>query len=364
MSQAQTQSVNRQTQEIDETKLMNFIGKVVGDFGATMESVLTFMGDKLGFYKALAKYGPMNSEELAGKTNTTERYVREWLINQASGGYIEYDPTLKKYFLPPEQAVALTDEESPYFVGGGFQLVNSLVKAEERICEGFKNGKGMLWGEHHHELFEGTERFFRPSYIGNLIQNWIPSMSGVKEKLDRGSNVADIGCGHGASTIIMAKAFPNSKFFGFDNHEPSIKRANEIAMEEGLSDRVKFFVSGSADFPDNQYGFITFFDSLHDMGDPAAAIKRCKETLAKDGTVMIVEPMAGRTVEENFNPVGRVYSAASVLCCTPNAIASGGPALGTIATDDKLQEVINAGGLSKFKRATENPFNRVFEAKV
>ncbi|MEO8210605.1 MAG: methyltransferase domain-containing protein, partial [bacterium] len=213
-------------------------------------------------------------------------------------------------------------------------------------------------------LFEGTEKFFKATYIANLIQNWIPALDGVKEKLEKGINVADIGCGHGASTIIMAKTFPNSKFFGFDNHEPSIQRANEIAAEEGLNDRVKFSVSNASDFTDNKYGFIAFFDCLHDMGDPIGAIRRCKETLDNNGTVMIVEPMAGRTIEENFNPVGRINSGASVLCCTPNAIAAGGPALGTIATDDKLQEVVNAGGLKKFKRATENPFNRVFEAKV
>lgn len=349
---------------VDQSKLENFLGKVVGDFGACMSTVLAYMGDKLGLYKALAKFGPMNSKELSEKTKTTERYVREWLINQAAGGYVEYDEKSEKYFIPVEQAVALTDEESPFFVGGGFQLVNALLKAEPRISESFLNGKGMLWGEHNHNLFEGTERFFKPSYIGNLVQNWIPALDDVKENLEKGITVADIGCGHGASTIIMAKAFPNSKFYGFDNHEPSIKRANEIAKEEGLGDRVKFEVASSSDFPDYKFGFITFFDCLHDMGNPVGAIKRCKETLVKDGTVMIVEPMAGRTVAENFNPVGRVYSAASVLCCTPNAIASGGPALGTVASDDKLNEVVTKGGLSRFRRAAENPFNRVFEAKL
>ena len=361
MSKKETAAVKGQ---IDQQKLENFLGKVVNDFGATMGSVLAYMGDKLGLYKTLAKSGPLTSIELSERTDTSERYVREWLINQAAGGYIEYDVDTKKYFLPAEQALALTDEESPYFVGGGFQLVNSLVKAEARISEAFQNGKGMLWGEHHHSLFEGTERFFKPSYIGNLIQNWIPALDGVKEDLLKGCNVADIGCGHGSSTIIMAKAYPDSKFFGFDNHEPSVIRANEIAKEEGLSERVRFYVSGSSGFTDNQYRFITFFDSLHDMGDPSGAISRCRDTLSKNGTVMIVEPMAGRTVEENFNPVGRVYSAASVLCCTPNAIASGGPALGTVASDDRLKEVVNSGGLSKFRRAAETPFNRIFEAKL
>lgn len=350
--------------QIDENKMMNFLGKVVGDFGGAMGSILSFMGGKLGLYKALAEGGPMTSDMLAKKTGTTERYVREWLINQAAGGYIEYDNSTKKYFMPPEQAIALTDEESPYYVGGGFLLVNSLLKAEERISDSFKNGKGMLWGEHHHDLFEGTEKFFKATYIGNLISQWIPAIEGIKEKLEKGINVADIGCGHGASTIILAKNFPNSRFWGFDNHEPSIKRANEMAKEEGVSDRVKFEVSAASDFPDNQYGFICFFDCLHDMGDPSGAIRRCKETLTKDGKIMVVEPMAGKTVEENFNPVGRVYSGASVLCCTPNAIASGGPALGTIATDDALFEVVKKGGLSKFKRATDNPFNRVFEISL
>ena len=361
MSQAQTVAVNG---KIDQSKLENFLGKVVVDFGAAMSSVLAYIGDRLGFYSSLSKNGPMNSEELAKKTGTTERYVREWLINQAASGYVSYDSDKQKYYIEPEQALALTDESSPYFVGGGFQLVNSLVKAEPRISELFSNGKGMLWGEHHHELFEGTERFFKPGYLGNLAQVWIPLLDGVKEKLEKGCNVADIGCGHGASTMIMAKAFPKSRFYGFDNHAPSIERANEIAKEEGLSDRVSFEVSDAMNFPDHRYGFITFFDCLHDMGNPSDAIKRCKETLEKDGTVMIVEPMAGRTVEENFNPVGRVYSAASVLCCTPNAVASGGAGLGTVATDDKLKEVVNKGGLSGFRRAAENPLNRVFEAKI
>lgn len=360
MQQTETK-VNR---NVDQSKLENFLGKVVGDFGATMSSILAYIGDRLGLYKALSEKGPMNSQELASNTGTKERYVREWLINQAASGYIQYDSKQKKYYIEPEQALALTEESSPFFVGGGFQLINSLVKAEPRISESFINGNGMLWGEHDHGLFEGTERFFRPNYNGNLVQNWIPELNGVIKDLEKGCNVADIGCGHGASTIIMAKAFPNSMFYGFDNHEPSIKRANEIAGEENLSDRVKFEVYSSLQFPDYNFSFITFFDCLHDMGDPAAAIRRCKETLTKDGTVMIVEPMAGRTVEENFNPVGRVYSAASVLCCTPNAIASGGPALGTVATDDKLREVVYSGGLSKFRRAAENHFSRVFEAKL
>jgi SAM-dependent methyltransferase len=322
------------------------------------------MGDRLGLYKAMSG-SPVTSEELAKKTGTTERYVREWLINQAASGYIEYNIATKKYSLPFEHSIALTDESSPFFVGGGFQVINSMSKADERIMHEFKTGGGMLWGEHHHGLFEGTERFFRPGYIGNLVANWLPALDGVINKLNKGAKVADIGCGHGASTIIMAKSFPNSKFVGFDNHEPSIKRANELVKEEGLTN-ITFEVAGSDNFPGKDYDLICFFDCFHDLGKPGAAAKQSASALKADGTVMIVEPMAGRTVEENFNPVGRVYSGASVLCCTPNAVASGSvhTALGTVASDDTLGEVVKNAGFKKFTRVTETPFNRIFEAKL
>jgi 2-polyprenyl-3-methyl-5-hydroxy-6-metoxy-1,4-benzoquinol methylase len=358
-----TASPNAVIPNIDAQKMDAFLGKVVTDFGAAFSAPLCYIGDKLGLYKAMAFAGPLSYEELAQKTQTDPRYVREWLINQAAGGYVDYDPGSKKYTLPDEHAVALTVEDSPYYVVGGFQIVNAMNKADERIIDGFRTGKGMLWGEHHHNLFQGTERFFKPSYIGNLIQNWLPAVEGAVEKLNAGARVADIGTGHGISTLIMAQAFPNSRFFGFDNHQPSIERANQIAKEQGVEDRVEFHVASAQEFPGEQYNLITYFDCLHDMGDPVGSLQQAYKALAPDGAVMVIEPMAGRTTEENFNPVGRVYSGASVLCCTPNAIASGPYALGTVASDDALEGVAKEAGFSSFTRVTETPFNRVFQGK-
>lgn len=350
--------------DIDPKRLEGFIGKVLNDFGATGSSALVLIGDRLGLYKALAEYGPMNSEELAKKTDTVERYVREWLINQAAGGYIDYDPLVLKYSISPEHAIALTDETSPYFVLGGFQIFTSLVKAHNRITELFITGEGMKWGEHDEGLFTGTERFFKPGYIANLVNSWIPALNGVKEKLERGAKVADIGCGHGASTIIMAKAFPDSKFFGFDNHKPSIERARKAAVKEGLSDRVRFEVAGATDYPGSDYDFIAYFDCFHDLCDPSGSAKHTFDALASDGNVMIVEPMAGEKTEDNFNVLGRLFSAASVLCCTPNAMSCNGPhVLGTIASEETFGNVVKSGGFTIFRIATETPFNRVFEAR-
>jgi SAM-dependent methyltransferase len=351
------------TPSINPQKLESFLGKVVTDLGATLGTTLALIGDQLGLYKALAFAGPISYEELAQKTQTDPRYVREWLINQAAGGYVEYDAQLQKYVLPNEHAVALTSEESPFYVAGGFQSMNALTRAAERITEGFRTGKGMLWGEHHHNLFQGTERFFKPSYNGNLLQNWLPAVEGAVEKLQRGAKVADIGAGHGISTLIMAKAFPSSRFYGFDNHQPSVERASQIAQQEGVGDRVEFKVASAQEFPGSDYDLIAYFDCLHDMGDPVGALQRAYQALAQDGTVVVIEPMAGRKTEENFNPVGRVYSGASVLCCTPNAIASGPYALGTVASDDALAEVATKAGFASFIRVTETPFNRVFQGK-
>ncbi|MCA1817378.1 MAG: class I SAM-dependent methyltransferase, partial [Acidobacteria bacterium] len=272
-------------------------------------------------------------------------------------------PASGRYSLTPEQTVALTDEESPFYVGGGFYVIKAMAKAEPRISEHFKQGGGMLWGEHDPDLFVGTERFFRPGYRAHLINSWIPALSGVKEKLERGAKVADVGCGHGASTVIMAQAFPNSRFYGFDNHEASIEQARERAREAGVSDRVEFQTAAANDVPAEKFDLICFFDCLHDMGDPRGAMKRAYECLADDGSVLIVEPMAGNTVEENFNPVGRTFSAASTLCCTPNSLAQNGPALGAVATEDALREVVTGEGFRQFRRATETPFNRIFEAR-
>ncbi len=356
-------SASRVIQPINEDKLNAFLGQVVGDFGASLSSVLGYIGQKLGLYKALVAAGPLTPPELAERTGTTERYVREWCINQAAGGYINYDPESGKYSLSPEQAIALTDEHSPFFVGGGFYVIKAMSRAEPRITEAFLNGGGMLWGEHDSDLFVGTERFFRPGYTAHLVDSWIPALTGIEDKLKSGGNVADVGCGHGASTLIMAKAYPNSHFYGFDNHAPSIDHARDAALESGLNDRVRFEVADARSFPGEGYDLIGFFDCLHDMGDPQGAMKRANETLASDGSLLIVEPMAGDTVEENFNPVGRLFAAASTLCCTSNSLALGGPALGTIASDELLRDTVFAGGFTKFHRATETPFNRIFEAR-
>lgn len=350
--------------EINEDKMHAFLGKVVGDFGASLSTVLGYIGQKLGLYEALANSEGMTPAELAEKTGTTERYVREWLVNQAAGEYVHYDPASGKYSMLPEQAVALTDENSPFYVGGGFFVIKAMTNAQPRIQDAFQNGGGMLWGEHDADLFVGTEKFFRPGYTAHLVNEWIPAMTGIKEKLEAGAKVADIGCGHGASTIIMAKAFPNSQFFGYDNHEASIATARKKTEAAGLSDRVHFSVASASDFPDNDYDLVCFFDCLHDMGDPHGATKHASETLADGGSCMIVEPMAGNTVEENFNIIGRTFSGASTLCCTANSMALGGPALGAVASEDALKEVVLSGGFTEFRRASETPFNRIYEARL
>jgi 2-polyprenyl-3-methyl-5-hydroxy-6-metoxy-1,4-benzoquinol methylase len=346
---------------LDTKKVEAFLGRVVTDFGAAFGVILAYMGEKTGLYKAMASAGPLSAAELAKRTGLSELYIREWLINQAAGGYIEFDTSTGKYLLPDEHAMALTDESSPYFVAGGFQLVNALLKAQDRIESNFHTGQGMKWGEHHHDLFAGTERFFRPSYIGNLLSNWLPAISGIEARLKDGISVADLGCGHGASTIILAEAFPNSRFVGYDDHAPSIEAAKQAAAAKNLSN-VSFAVSGAKEFH-GIYDFITFFDCLHDMGDPVGVLENCRAQLAHDGTMMAIEPMAGRKPEENFNPVGRIYSGASVMCCTPNALATGGYALGTVASDDELEKVVRKAGFTGFRRATETPFNRVFEIR-
>ena len=352
-----------QGREINEEKMNAFLGKVVGDFGAALSSSLVYIGQKLGLYKALAEAGPSTSAQLAEKTSTNERYVREWLVNQAASGYVDYDKDTGRYSLAPEQAVALTDDNSPFYIGGGFYVIKAMTNAVSRIEDSFKNGGGLLWGDNDPDLFVGTERFFRPGYAAHLIASWIPSLTGVEAKLKTGAKVADVGCGHGSSAIIMAQAYPNSRFWGFDNHPKSIETARERAKDAGVSDRVTFEVANASDFPDKQYDMIAFFDCLHDMGDPVGACKRASEALAPDGSVLIVEPMAGNTVEENFNIIGRTFSGASTLCCTANSMALGGAALGAVATEDAIREKVLAGGFTQFRRATETPFNRIFEVR-
>jgi SAM-dependent methyltransferase len=355
---------------VDETKLKEFMGKVVNDLGATFSTVLVIIGDKLGLYKAMADSKPVSAVELASRTGTTERYVREWLANQAAGGYIIYDPNTEKYTLPPEQAMVLANDKSPAFALGGFQSAMAFFRDEPKITDAFSTGRGVDWGDHDPNLYEGTERFFKPNYVANIVSSWIPSLDGgkVEEKLKRGDAiVADVGCGHGISTILMAKAYPNSKFIGFDNHGASIEIARKRAKEEGLiEDRIAFEVASSTDFPskDNGYDLVAFFDCLHDMGDPGGAASHVLKTLKQDGTWMIVEPFANDKVEDNLNPVGRIFYAGSSLVCVPASLAHNGPALGSQAGEYRISQLVKAAGFKHFKRASQTPFNLIYEAKA
>ncbi len=348
---------------VDETKLHKFIEKSVGEWGAAMGALLTFAGDRLGLFKAMAGAGPMTPEELARKTGTHPRILREWLAAQAAGGIVTYNPSNGTYTLPEEQALALTNENSPAYIAGGYQIMAGLFKDEEKIIAAFKTGKGLGWGDHHHHLFEGTERFFKPNYVGNLIANWIPALEGVESKLKNGAKVADVGCGHGVSTILMARAYPNSKIIGFDFHKPSIEWARKQAEKEGLKN-VTFEVAGSTDYPGDDYDLITFFDCFHDMGNPAGAAKHVLQTLKKkNGTWMIIEPFANDRVEDNLNPLGRLSYSVSTVVCVPASLNENGPALGAQAGEARIRDIVTAAGFSKFRRATQTPFNLVFEAR-
>jgi 2-polyprenyl-3-methyl-5-hydroxy-6-metoxy-1,4-benzoquinol methylase len=349
---------------LNQEKLHEFLGKAIVDFGATFNAALIRIGDKLGLYKALASGGPQTPADLARRTGTAERYVREWLSAQAAGGYATYDSSNGKFHLSEEQAFAMADENSPVFLPGAFQCALAAVKAEEKLTEKFKTGQGLGWHEHHHELFVGTERFFRPGYAANLISAWIPALNGVAEKLRNGARVADVGCGLGSSTILMAKSYPKSEFAGFDYHDKSIETAKQRAKDAGVGDRIRFEVAKAKEYPGKDYDFVTFFDCLHDMGDPAGASAHVHSTLKKDGTWMIVEPFAGDKLEDNLNPIGRAFYGASALICTPASLAQEvGLALGAQAGEKRLREVVTAGGFSHFRRATQTPFNLIFEAR-
>ena len=349
---------------INQDKLHEFLFKAIVDFGATFNAALIRIGDKLGLYKALASGGPQTPAELAKRTGTAERYVREWLSTQAAGSYVTYDPATSKFHLSEEQAFAMADETSPVFLPGAFQVALAAVKAEELLTEKFKTGEGMGWHEHDHELFVGTERFFRPGYAANLVSTWIPALTGVDAKLKNGARVADVGCGLGASTVLMAKSYPKSEFVGFDYHDKSIETAKQRAREAGVSDRIRFEVAKAKDYPGKDYDFVTFFDCLHDMGDPAGASAHVRSTLKKDGTWMIVEPFAGDKLEDNLNPIGRAFYGASTLLCTPASLSQEvGLALGAQAGEKRLREVVTSGGFSQFRRATQTPFNLIFEAR-
>jgi 2-polyprenyl-3-methyl-5-hydroxy-6-metoxy-1,4-benzoquinol methylase len=349
---------------INSDKLHEFLGRALVDFGATFNAALIRIGDKLGLYKGLAAGGPQTPAELAKRTGTAERYVREWLSAQAAGGYVTYDPATQKFHLSEEQAFAMADDNSPAFMPGAFQVALAAIQAEELLTERFKTGEGMGWHEHHAELFVGTERFFRPGYAANLIAGWIPSLEGVDAKLKSGARVADVGCGLGASTILMAKSYPKSEFSGFDYHDKSIETAQQRARDAGVADRIKFAVASAKSFPGKDYDFVTFFDCLHDMGDPAGAAAHVHSRLKKDGTWMIVEPFAGDKLEDNLNPIGRAFYGASTLLCTPASLSQEvGLALGAQAGEKRLREVVTSGGFTQFRRATQTPFNMVFEAR-
>jgi SAM-dependent methyltransferase len=349
---------------IDQARLEAFMGQAVTDMGAIISAPLMLIGEKLGLYKAMAGAGPLTSQEVAERSGAAERMVREWLRNQAAGGYVSYDAESDRYTLPDEHALALADEDSPFYILGVYDSVASLYADEDRILEAFRSGEGMGWHEHDHRLFRGTERFFRPGYRAHLVAEWIPALDGVREKLERGARVADIGCGHGASTVIMAEAFPRSEFVGFDYHEASIERARQAAAEAGVSEQVSFAVASAKDYPGSGYDLVCVFDCLHDMGDPVGASRHVHETLDADGTWMIVEPFANDRVEENLNPVGRVFYGASTVICTPASLAQEvGLALGAQAGEERLTEVLREGGFTRVRRATETPFNLVLEAR-
>ena len=354
---------------LDETKLKEFMGNVLNDLGATWSTVLVIIGDKLGLYKAMADSKPITAEELASRTGTTERYIREWLANQAAGGYIIYDPNTTKYTLPPEQAMALANDNSPVFALGGFQGAMAFFRDEPKITDAFRTGRGVDWGDRDPNLYEGAERFLKPTIVANIVSTWIPSLDGgkVEDRLKRGNAiVADVGCGHAVSTINMAKAYPNSKFVGFDYHRPSIEIARKRAKEEGLTeDRITFEVASSTDFPskDDGYDLVVFVDSLHDMGNPGGAASHVLNKLKPDGTLMIVEPFANDKVEDNLNPLGRIFYAGSSLVCVPASLAQNGPALGAQAGEHRISQLVKAAGFKHFKRTSQTPFNLVYEAK-
>ena len=347
---------------VDEQRLNAFLGKVVGDLGAAISAVLVSIGDELGFYKALAA-GPLTAKELAAKAGAHERYVREWLANQAAGGYVEYDAASGKFSLSPEQALCLADPNGPVDLPGAYSIVRDLFHIRDRALDNFRTGKGMEWGEHHQCLFHGTERFFRASYNAHLLTSWLPALDGVVDKLKQGARVADIGCGHGASIILMAKAFPKSTFTGVDYHDASITTARERAKAAGVSN-AHFEVADAASYKGDRYDLIAFFDCLHDLADPVGAARHARQMLKMDGHAMVVEPFANDQLENNLNPVGRVYYGASTLICVPVSLAKKGPALGAQAGEQRLREIlVTAGGFSRSRRATETPFNMVLEAR-
>jgi SAM-dependent methyltransferase len=354
-----------QAREVDQDALQALLGRAVADMGAALQAPLILIGDKLGLYRAMGDGKPLTPAELAKKTGTAERYIREWLNANAAGQLVQYDAKSGKFSMTPEQALVLATDDSPVHLPGFYHLLASVVKDEEKLTKIYKTGKGMGWHEHEKGLFEGTERFFRPTYLANLVSSWIPALDGVETKLKAGARVADIGCGHGASTLLMAKSYPKSKFFGFDYHKPSVEKARKKAKEAGVADRVKFEVAPAKHFPGKDYDLVAFFDCLHDMGDPVGAAKHVKKSLTKGGTWMIVEPFANDDAAANHNPIGRIFYSASATVCVPCSLAQEvGMGLGAQAGPARLEKVARSGGFRHFRKAAETPFNMVFEARA
>jgi ubiquinone/menaquinone biosynthesis C-methylase UbiE len=348
---------------VDMDTLMAFVGKFVGDLGATIAAGNVLLGERLGLYRALAQQ-PGDARSLAAATDTDPRYVDEWLRGQAAGGYIQYDAGSATYSMTPEQAFALTDPAGPVFLPGAYELALGALKAQHHIEEAFRTGAGYGWGQHDDDVFTGCERFFRPGYLMHLLTEWIPALDGVQAKLESGARVADLGCGHGASTLLMADAFPNSTFVGSDYHTGSIEAARERAEDAGVGDRVRFDVASAQELQGSGLDFVTTFDCLHDMGDPLGAAQHVRRALAADGTWLIVVPAAGDTVESNLNPVGRVFYSFSTFLCVPNAMSqSGGYALGAQAGEAAIRQVVTDAGFTRFRRVAETPFNLVYEAR-
>jgi SAM-dependent methyltransferase len=347
---------------MNEAKLHEFMGKLVGDMGGAAIMANVILGDELGLYRAMADGQPVSPEELAAKTGCHARLVREWLSGQAASGYVEHQAG--RFRLPEEQAMALANEDSPVYVAGGAVVLASMYLDKDKIARAMRGDGALSWGDHHPCLFSGTERFFRPGYRANLVSNWLPALEGVVPRLEHGAKVADVGCGHGASTIVMAKAYPQSRFYGFDFHAPSIEQARTRAAEAGVADRVQFAQAQAREFPGGGYDLVCFFDCLHDMGDPVGAARRAHESLKPGGTVLLVEPYANDDLDQNLNPVGRMFYAASTCICTPNSLSQEvGLGLGAQAGEHRLRHVFTEAGFASFRRATETPFNLVLEAR-
>lgn len=354
-----------QARPIDEQKLNALLGRAVQDMGAALHAPLMIIGDRLGLFRAMADGAAVTPAELAEKTGTAERYVREWLNANAASGYVEYHADTGRYSMTPEQALILGQDDTPVHLPGFFYMVASCMKDSDKLLETFRTGKGFGWHEHDEGLFEGCERFFRPNYVANLTTNWLPALEGVEAKLKAGARVADVGCGHGASTILMAKTYPASRFTGFDYHQASVEQARQRAEAAGVSDRVTFEVASAKEFPGTGYDLVAFFDCLHDMGDPEGAAAHVRQALASDGTWMIVEPFASDDTSANLNPIGRIYYSASTIVCVPASLSQEiGLGLGAQAGEAKIREVVTRGGFKHFRRAAETHFNLVFEARV